>query len=152
MTNEEVIEVKKRRGPKAKTPEEIAEAKERKKLKNREYQKKYRAENKEKINECRRLYRESHREELREQYRNYYEEHKDKLKAYAKQYYDAHRETILEKTRIRRSESDAPAYVCDICFSILTTEKKLAKHKEASSRCKRIARSKELQRLALNEE
>jgi len=62
----------------------------------REYNKKYREENKEKIKEQRKKFREKNKEKLKKQKNKYYKENKEKLKKKHKKYREENREKIKE--------------------------------------------------------
>ena len=64
--------------------------------KQKEYNKKYREENKEKIKERSKKYREENKEKMREYKKKYNEENKEKVEEWRKKYYQENKEKIKE--------------------------------------------------------
>ena len=75
-------------------------AKDNKRAKVAERQRRYREANKEKVAEYQRRYREANKEKVAEYQRRYYEANKEKVAERQRQYYEANKEKYAKKTTI----------------------------------------------------
>ena len=71
-------------------------AKDNKRAKAAERQRRYREANKEKVAECQRRYREANKEKAAECQRRYYEANKEKVAECQRRYYEANKEKVAE--------------------------------------------------------
>jgi 5-methylcytosine-specific restriction endonuclease McrA len=78
-------------------------ARERRNAYQREYQKAWRAKNKETVSERNRVYREAHLDERRQYRRDHYRENADEYKEYARSYRESHPEVQRAADRRRRA-------------------------------------------------
>ena len=71
----------------------------------KEYQKKWKQENKEKIIEINRKYRQKNKEKLNEADKKYYEDNKDKVRESRKKYYEENKEKTLLRNKKYKQEN-----------------------------------------------
>ena len=79
--------------------------KEENKEKQKEYKKKYYQENKEKVKEYRKKYFQENKEKIREYKKKYREENKEKVKKWSKKYYQGNKEKIREASKKYHKEN-----------------------------------------------
>ena len=95
----------------------------------KEYQKKYREDNKVELAEKKRVYMEEHRCELAEKKRQYYIKNIEKFKDRAKGNYYKNKEKILERAR--------EPVICDKC-QISVTHSNLSRHRKKCRKNEKI--------------
>ena len=100
---------KQEREAKAKIPKRVPKTKEEIAAREKEYGKKYYAENKEEIARKNKIYRKENKEELKAKGREYVEEHREEINAKARKSHAENRERNAERSRIYRQTPEGKA-------------------------------------------